>query len=393
MHSSPTTPWAAVAAAAGLLLLSVSCGAPPEPIIGALVPESGAAAVYGKLVRAGMDLALQEINAAGGVGGQPLRIIYSDSASDPEVGKKAARKLIEEDHVPLIIGAVSSAVTMAVLEDVSEPAGVPLLSPAASSPNLTGKSSFFVRIYPSDSLQGARMAEFITNDLHLHRIVVFSVIDEYGSGYKRVFIERFRRKKNREVLKVFNFRPDQTDFQKEIAQAAQLKPEGIFLIGYMNTLAPLVKGIRAAGITAPLFCSGSLTPQFSSMAGEAAEGVIYARTSFRVIGNKEKVQPFITAYRSRYGEEPQDEAAYGYDSIKLAAQVLEGGARTAREVHLSLRSPASRYEGVTGNIVFGNEGDVVASPTLYIIHEGAPVSYKEYLAQGGKPPVPAGSPR
>lgn len=370
-----------------LLSLAAACGEPAEPVVGVIIPETGRAARYGAPIREGMDLAVEEVNAAGGVTGKPMRLIYKDSATDPDIGVAAARQLISEDKVRAIIGAVSSSVTARIVDEVIDSAQTVLLSPAASSPNLTDRSPYFFRVYPSDTFEGARMAELISSDLRLRKLVVFAVIDEYGAGYKKGLIGRYRAKKNREVLKVFNYAPEQSDFSAMVAETIQLQPEAIFLIGYVDRIADLVKTLRGAGITTPIFSSGSITPEFPTLAGEAAEGVVFSRPDFRMIGNAAQVSRFIAAYTARYGHEPGDYAAYGYDAVKILAAAIADNETAGAGIHLALRTPTTDYRGVTGNIVFGSAGgDVVASPTTYIIHQGQVVTYKDYLEQGGTPP-------
>ncbi len=371
------------------------CGGTSEPVVGVVLPFTGEAAPYGEHIRVGINLAVEDVNAAGGIAGQPLKIIFEDSATDIDTGKAAARKLINEDKVLAVIGGATSSVTMAILEDVCVPAKVILLSPAASSPNLSGKSAYFLRVYPSDTLEAARMADIAGNELRLKKLVIFSEAGEYGRGYKKALMDRYNRIKNREVIKVFNYMPGDRDFSAMIQETAGLSPDGIFLIGYMDSVSALVNDIRAAGITTPILTSGSLTEDFPGVAGAAAEGVMFSSPSFRAIGNKDQVASFITAFKAKYGREPGDYAAYGYDALRVMAQVMvaagDGLSRTA--IHLAIRTPASQYAGVTGNILFGNEGDVVASPTTFIISDGAIVQYKDYLEAGGTPPgqTPDGS--
>ena len=375
------------AATAALLSLVASCGGPVEPVIGVVMPETGRASRYGSLIREGMELALGHVNDGGGINDQPLRLIYEDSRTDPATGAAAALKLVTTDRVPAIIGAVSSSVTAQILDDVVDEHRVVLLSPASSSPTLTDRSRSFFRVYPSDTLEGARMVEVISSELRLRKMVVFAVNDQYGAGYKKGLIERYRRKKNRQVLKVFNYAVDQEDFSGMVAEAAQLDPEAVFLIGYVDMLVDLVRTIRDAGIEVPIFCSGSITADFPSLAGEAAEGIIYSRPDFRMIGNADQVSRFIEAFTAKYGREPEDYAAYGYDAVMILAQVMRQGNFSAADILLGLRSPTMEYSGVTGNIVFGNAGsDIIASPTTYIIHEGTAIPYKRYLEQGGRPP-------
>ncbi len=237
---------------AATTLMMGGCGGPSEPTIGVVLPFTGEASPYGEHIREGINLAAEQINGGGGIAGQPLKVIFEDSGSEPEKGKSSARKLIEQDRVMALIGGATSSVTLAILEDVSEPAGVVLLSPAASSPELSGKSPWFLRVYPSDTLEGARMADIAGNDLRLRRMVVFAVADEYGRGYKKTLIDRYGRIKNREVIKVHNFMPGDRDFAAMVEETKGLDADSIFLIGYMDAVSTLAKEIRAAGIDLPI---------------------------------------------------------------------------------------------------------------------------------------------
>ncbi|MFQ5718127.1 MAG: ABC transporter substrate-binding protein [Acidobacteriota bacterium] len=374
-------------AGVALALALGSCGGPVEPVTGVILPATGRGASYGKMIREGMDLALQQINDEGGVGGQPLRLIYKDSATDPATGVAAAHQLVDDDHVASIIGAVSSSVTRKILAEVTDPARVILLSPAASSPALTGRSVYFFRVHPSDVVEGGRMAELMTSELHLHTLVVFAVHDEYGAGYKKALLDRFRRKKNREVLKVFNVGVAQSDFSDMVDDTAGLTPDAIYLIGYDQMVADVTRALRKAGVAVPIFCSGSITDEFPARAGVAAEGVVFSRPDFRATGNLDEARRFTTTFMARYGRAPGNYAAYGYDAVRLLTQVMRQGHLDSRDMLLALRSPATEYTGVTGNIVFGNAGgDVVAVPTIYIIRSGAAVPYARYLEEGGTPP-------
>ncbi|MEE8184227.1 MAG: ABC transporter substrate-binding protein, partial [Acidobacteriota bacterium] len=157
-----------------------------EIIVGSILSLSGEGEYYGKHIQQGMNLAVEELNRRGGIQGRPLRVVYRDSRSRPEAGRIHAEDLYRNLRIPAIIGAVLSSVTLAIAP-IAESERRILLSPASSSPKITQAGSFIFRNYPSDVLEGAYMAEFASRELHLQRIAVLSVDNEYGKGLREIF--------------------------------------------------------------------------------------------------------------------------------------------------------------------------------------------------------------
>ena len=184
------SPWiAAPAILAGLLLLR--CGAGREVVVGAVLSLSGEGADYGQVIREAMDLAVDRVNASGGIGGNPLRILYRDSKSSPEEAARSAVELFDRYDVPLIFGGVLSSETLRIAP-LAESRHKILLSPASSSPEITRAGNHVFRVYPSDALEGAYMAQLASDELHLARVTVLAIDNEFGRGIVSVFRNSFR---------------------------------------------------------------------------------------------------------------------------------------------------------------------------------------------------------
>ena len=154
----------------------------PETIrIGAILPLTGDIAEYGNRIKKGIDLAIEEIENQGGINGKRAKVLYEDSTGFPKGGVSAVQKLISINRVPIIIGAVASSVTLAIVPQTTE-SKVVLFSPASSSPKLSGVSPFFFRDWPSDVLEARLLAEFTFNKLGIKKVAILNVNNDYGLG-------------------------------------------------------------------------------------------------------------------------------------------------------------------------------------------------------------------
>ena len=226
--------------------------------IGAVISETGAAESYGKKVKNGLELAREEINAAGGFEGKLFEIVYRDDATNPEVGRQVTRELIDDLDISLIIGAVSSTVTIAIAP-ICQESEVLLLSPTASAPAITDAGSYIFRNYPSDILEGTAMANFARDPLGIEHVAIFAVDNEYGTGLKEVFAREFESRFRKIVADVSFPEGSAGALGDRIAELSELKPDGIYIAAYIDDVTSLIKQIRGAGIESLILTSGAVT--------------------------------------------------------------------------------------------------------------------------------------
>lgn len=360
-----------------ILILFVStlipgCAPRTEYNVGAILSLTGSGAVYGEDIKRGIDLEVEAINAAGGVGGLPLVIHMKDSASDPAVGKVAVAALIEQG-VSAIIGGDISSVTLAIAP-LAEKAEMVLLSPASSHPAITGAGNYIFRIYPSDVVEGTMMAEFALNVMGLKRIMVMAMHNDYGQGLKAVFNRRYRQTPNREIVDVQNFKQGQSEWSAEIARIRELAPDGIYLVGYPGEMLSFLKTLRGENLQIPVVSARSFNEEV--MKDPASEGVIFPRDPFDP-DRTDRARVFAESYRTKYGEEPNIWAANGADSVKLLALAIEEAGPRSDEIRKWLKQVRG-WEGACGLLSFDSNGDVDKLPVISIVHEGQFMGYKEY---------------
>ncbi|MEG0541008.1 MAG: ABC transporter substrate-binding protein, partial [Angelakisella sp.] len=155
-------------------------------VVGVVAPLSGGAAMVGDTLVKGVDLAVKEINAAGGINGRPIKIVKEDDEQNPAKSVSAMNKLVHSDKVSAVIGTVNSSCTMANME-VTRAAGIPQVTPIASGPAITNSGNdFIVRVQASDLLMAEAIANYVSKDLGLKKIAIMYQSDDYGTGGKDV---------------------------------------------------------------------------------------------------------------------------------------------------------------------------------------------------------------
>ncbi|MEK7615453.1 MAG: ABC transporter substrate-binding protein, partial [Patescibacteria group bacterium] len=220
---------------------------PDGPIImGASAPLSGDQVAFATM-RTATDLAVEEINANGGVKGHQLQIIWEDDKCNPQDGTSAAQKLVEVDKVHFIIGTVCSGATLAEAA-ITEPAKVLLFSAAASSPDLTTAGDYVFRTYPSDGVGGKVLAKYSYNELKKMKLAMLSEQVDYTQGLRKTMSETFKALGG-EVVADENYNAGDTDFR---TQLLKMKESGADIV-FVNANGPvpgtlILKQMNVAGL-------------------------------------------------------------------------------------------------------------------------------------------------
>ncbi len=371
-----------------LLLLVAAVGCSNEIKIGAVISETGAVGPYGEKVKNGIELALEEINAAGGINGGVVQVVFEDDGSSPDKGLEATVRLIDEEGVKVIIGAVGSSVTMAVAP-ICEKKEVLLLSPSSSAPAITDAGDFIFRNYPSDILEGTAMADFSRN-LGLKSIVVFSVDNEWGTGLTEVFTRRFE-SRTRKVVKTYSVSATEEDpaaFAAMVDEVKEFDPHGIYIVAYLKEMSALLQQLEVAGVAPVLMATASVNADLPRLAGSAAERVVYPQPAFDLNSTDSSVASFVSAYRAKFDADPDKFAAHGYDAMKLIELAMT---ETASSHPDDVRQGLMRidaHQGAAGRTSFDEFGDVVRYPRIFVIQDGQAITHEEFEKQGGKLPTP-----
>ena len=353
---------AAVAALCCLGLLIAGC---PKKATGVAVvlPLSGDNSTYGEAIRKGIELAYQEIQADDSAGVMlDLRVV--DSESDAEKASALLAEQYETGALVAIGGATSDEAKNMV--NVIDRFDRVLISPSASSPELTGISSNFYRVWPSDFAAATKMAQFAASDLKIEQAVVITEMQSYAKGIHGVFQPAFEGFGG-EVAEIIEVPPGTSDLGGLIDRVITLKPEAVYLAGFEVGIGSMIEELRRLSYKGRILTTSAFAlPSSIARVGQDAAGVILTQSVFELDSDHAHIQKFVKGFESKYGEKPDIYAAHGYDAMKVVAAALANRPALPREVIKGLRD-VKDFPGVTGSIQFDEKGDVRKFPRLYII--------------------------
>ena len=353
---------------------------------------------YGEADLKGIEFAVEQINAAGGVNDEPIEMMVADTQTTPQAGVDAAQKLINIDSVDAIVGALSSGVTIPVARTVTSREGVPQISNASTSPTITGldDDDFLFRTVPSDAFQGVALANLVSGK-GLSSVGVLYVNNAYGQGLADAFSEAF----SGEVTEAIAFEQGQASYRGELQQAASGGAEALVLIGYPESGGVILRQSLEGGFfTRFVFTDGMKAPEIIERIGAQ-----YLNGAFGTVpqsADTEGLRVFREAYTAAYGELPgkpyYDTAYDAAFAIALAAQ--KAGSNDSGAIRDNLRAVANppgetvfpgewekamkliadgqdiNYEGASGSVDFDDNGDVPGTIGHWEIQDGEIVDVK-----------------
>lgn len=319
--------------------------------------ESRATLFYGQ----GLQMAVDEINTAGGVLGRPLTVLREDDQESVDHGRLVAQRLAQNDDVVAVIGHMQSYVSLpaAAIYDLS---GLVHLAPTATDPRLTqqGYRRLF-RITFTDRETGAQMADLAASRRY-ERVAIYYIRNAYGRGLANAFEERAL-ERGLGIADRQSYDPNTVAGDRALADILaawqDLNLSAIFVAGEPRQAAAMIQAARARGIAAPVLGGDALgTPSFVDLGGGAVEGTVIA-TAFHPDDGRDTVQQFSAAFRRQYGTLPDAPAALAYDAVRLLAHAMtESGSADPRQVTDALRA-IREWRGVTGAVTFTDSGDLV----------------------------------
>lgn len=340
---------------------------PEEIRIGAVLPLTGSAAVWGENAKMGLEIALEEVNKAGGVKNRKIALIFEDSQSDPARAVSSLRKLISVDKVPVVIGDIASSSVLA-MAPVAEKEKVVLLSPGASNPDISEAGEYIFRNWQSDALEGKLDAEFAYERLGYRRMGVLYVNNAYGSGLKTVFEDSFKNLGG-EILASESFDQGATDMRTQLNKIASLNPDGIYMPGYPPEMAIVLVQAKELGLRVSFLSVQAFDdPKILQTAKDAAEGVIFSVPT-PPDPNNPVVRDFIHEYKERFAREPGVCSDTGYDALKIIVWAMKRGANSALEIMEQLLK-LKDFPGAAGSTTFDENGDVVKPFIFKTVKQG-----------------------
>ncbi|WP_449622263.1 ABC transporter substrate-binding protein [Robertmurraya sp. Marseille-Q9965] len=347
--------------------------------IGANLELSGAVASYGEGIKEGIDLAIEEINAAGGIDGKELEVVPVDNKSEGSEATNAAIKLVNQDKVTAIIGSATSGNTKAQTQIANDGKTV-LITPSGTADDLTlgtdGKVIDYVfRTSFIDSFQGKVAANF-ANELGIKNAAIYADnASDYAKGLAKSFKETFEAAGGKVVAEE-SYIADDTDFRSTLTNLKSANPEFIFIPGYYEEVGLIVKQARELGIDVPLMgADGWDSPTLIELAGAENLNNTFITNHYSSGDPDETIQKFVEAFSKKYdGAKPDAFNALGYDSVYLLVDAMErAGTTTDKEKIKDALAETKDLSLITGKITIDELHNPTKSATVLEYKDGEQV--------------------
>lgn len=351
-------------AAAMVLAATASLSAAPKKAatikIGGVAPLSGGVAVYGVECKNGIDLAIAEINAAGGINGKQVEFICEDDEGDPAKSVSAYKKLITKDKTRLIIGSLTSGCTLAITSQ-AQANKVLQIAPAATAPAITDAGNFIFRTCFIDPFQGRVGGKFSYENLGAKKAaILYDIGNDYSVGLMENFESEFTKQGGTIVAKE-SYGTGEKDFNAIITKVKAANPDVVYLPDYYATVALIAKQLRAQGVNTPLVGADGWDGLTENAGDEVLNG--YYSNHYAEDSDAPAVKKFVGNFEKKYGKKPNAFAALGYDSMyMLKDAIAAAGTTDAAKVRDAIEKTNGDY--VTGHIRFDEKRNPIKSAVM-----------------------------
>jgi len=339
---------------------------------------SGGVATYGQSSVNGIELAINEINAAGGVNGKQIELVKYDTKSEPAEATSLATKLMTQDKVVAVLGPATSGPFKATIP-VAIGNKVPVVSGSATADDVTvdksGVKEYAFRICFSDSYQGTAMATFAKDNLSAKKaVVILDSSSDYGKGLAENFEKTFTAGGGTIAAKESYVAKD-TDFNAILTSIKGKEFDVIFIPGYYQEAGLIIKQARALGINAPVLgADGFDSPTLLELAGAEALNKVYYSNHYSSLDKDPVVTKFITDYKAKYGKEPDAFNALGYDVAKFVADGIKRAEKVDGPSVKTALAATKDFVGVTGSFSVDENHNPVKAIVVIGLTNGVPSS-------------------
>jgi branched-chain amino acid transport system substrate-binding protein len=337
-----------------------SGGAPGAPAtgdipVGAYLSLSGEDAQFGKDTEEGIQLATDEINAAGGIKGRKIKPIFEDDKSKSDEAVQKVRQLIDRNHVVALLGEVASSRSLAA-GLIANTNKIPMITPSSTNVNVTKGREYVFRVCFTDDAQGVAAAEFVVKKLGKKRIALLYVAqDPYSSGLAQTFRDEVK-KLGAEIVEDRGFQKGEKNFRTHLDQVMAAKPDVIFTPTYYNDMVPIAQQAKEKGIPGTMFVGGDGWDSEDLLKGAGAEMEgAYFTNHYAPDVPWENSKKFVAAYKARFNRVPSSLAAQGYDAARVLYDAMGRATAIEPKAIRDALAQTKNFQGATGTITMDAE--------------------------------------
>lgn len=331
--------------------------------IGLILPMTGPTADYGADFLKGATLAEEDINAAGGINGRPIKLVVGDSKNQPKDGVAEFKRLVEIEKIPAIISTMTGVILPQF--KISSQTNTPMICVGAITPEIRKGGPTVFSNYPLADDEEREIAEYAYRDLGLKTAAIIYENSSYGKTLSSIFIAEYKKLGGKIVAEEV-IEKGGRDFRSQITRIGAQKPPLIVTYAYYAEAGLILRQAAELGVKAQFMSHGSVQNKaFADIAGPAANGFISG--SPRWDDNAPQVKAFIARYKAKYGKEPDLYGPYFYDAVRMYAAAIKTGGYTKEGIRTALKG-LKDFPGVDGVMNFGRD-NVVLLPLRFVRFE------------------------
>src|SRR5215203_296550 len=319
---------------------------------------TGQTSSFGQSTKNGIELAVEEINNAGGVNGKKIQLIVEDDQGRPEQAKTVVSKLINQDKVQAVLGEVASTNSLAAAP-VAQEAKIPMITPSSTNVKVTEVGDYISRVCFVDPFQGSVMAKFAANTLKAKTAAILGDVNsDYSKGLTQFFEEEFTKLGGRVVAKEAYTQTD-PDFKGQLTKIRNLNPDVIYVPGYYGQVGIIAKQARELDMNMPLLGGdGWDSPELWKLGGASLKNT-YISNHYSAENPAPEIQNFVKNYKAKFNVVPDSLAALAYDSAKVLADAIKRAGGTDSAKLRDAINATKDFGGVTGTISINAERNAV----------------------------------
>lgn len=337
--------------------------------IGEYASLTGKEASFGTSIHNGTMLAIEEINANGGLLGKQVELISEDDQSKSGEPANAVNKLISKDNVVAVLGEFASSRSLEG-GPICQENKIPMISPGSTNPAVTKVGDYIFRVCFTDPFQGAALAKFANGTLKAKKIAILTdVKSDYSKGLAKYFKDAFG-SMGGTISAELDFNGGDKDFKAQLTTIKNAGADAIFIPAYYNDVALICIQAKQLGISVPLFGGdGWESNELVTVAKEAAEGG-YFSTHCLTSQDTPKMKAFVAAYTKRFSSPPDALATLGYDSAMVLGDAIKRAGTTSSEALRSAIAATKDFDGVSGKFSLNADRDAVKALVFAQVKDG-----------------------
>jgi branched-chain amino acid transport system substrate-binding protein len=348
-------------------------------VVGAYLSLSGSDSSFGTDTKDGIELAVEEVNKAGGIKGKKVKVVYEDDKSTPQEASNKVRQLIDRDKAVAILGEVASSRSMAggLIANTKK---VPMVTPSSTAVEVTKDREYVFRSCFTDDQQGDVAARFVFQKLGKKNVGVFYVAqDNYSSGLASSFKTSFTKLGGKIVVDK-GYQAKETNFTTYLQEIKQANPEIIFVPNYYNDMVLIARQAKAAGLPGSMFVGGDGWDSSVLLegAGSELEGA-YFTNHYAPDVPWPNSQAFLKSFKAKYKKDPGSLAAQGYDAARMLFDAIERADGPTPEAIKEALKKTNGFKGATGTLTIDKDHNA-NKPIVVVQVKDKKFTYKDELS-------------